>query len=196
MLGTSVERTFTQCCLNIVASSVPNVESDIATVFTQCCQSAVSCCSPTLGVTLPQHSHNIALTLSECWPTSTNLVTTLGFGSKYNVGTMFTLCCLDIHRTLLEPLKISTLERCHKVGAFAGGNFIEVFQGILLTFDQFSSILRGIFHQKVLGAHLLRQEHLFSTIRYSKAHMGTRRARNFSCYFQILLYTINTNCNK
>ncbi len=41
------------------------------------------------------------------------------------------------------------------------------FQQILLIFEQFSPILRGIFHHKELGAHIFKQECLFGTIQYA-----------------------------
>ena len=41
------------------------------------------------------------------------------------------------------------------------------FQPVLLIFDQFSPVLSGIFHQKVVQVHLFEQENLFSTKWYT-----------------------------
>ena len=45
-------------------------------------------------------------------------------------------------------------------------NIIQVFQPFFFIFDQFPPISREILHQKVLGARLFKQEHLFSIIQY------------------------------
>ena len=112
--GTDVQTTFTQHCLNVVSMSVPTVESNIATTFTQHCLNIVSMSFSNIG-------SDVATKYTQCylnveWTMSTDIMTMLGFSSKYNVGTMFTQHCLDVHTTLLGHLKVSTFERCHNVG--------------------------------------------------------------------------------
>ncbi len=45
----------------------------------------------------------------EVWQCYNNIVTTLGFSSKYNLGITFTRFCLDVHTTLLGCIKLSTM---------------------------------------------------------------------------------------
>ncbi len=54
--------------------------------------------------------------LCQHWRMLGKVVAMLGFWSKYNVGTMFTQCCLGVHTTLLGPLKISANGGCHNMG--------------------------------------------------------------------------------
>ena len=46
--------------------------------------------------------------LSQRWLMSLNVVTTLGFWFKYNIGAMLTQWCLDVHTMLLAYLRAST----------------------------------------------------------------------------------------
>ena len=57
----------------------PTLGTDVETTFTQQWK------SPTLRAMLPQHSHNIFWMMSERWTKLANVVTTLGFWSKYNI---------------------------------------------------------------------------------------------------------------
>ena len=43
-------------------------------------------------------------------------------------------------------------------------NIIDVLRPILLVYDQVSTIMRGIVHQKVLGTRVFKQERLFTDI--------------------------------
>ena len=63
-LGTNIGTTFTQHFLNIVSTSSPKAGSNIATSFTRCYLNVVST-SIGWAPTLRQHSHNIAWMLSQ-----------------------------------------------------------------------------------------------------------------------------------
>ena len=95
-IESDVATTFTQHGQNIVSMSVPNVESNIAITSTQCCLNVVS-------------------TLAEISQGCDNVVATLAFWLKENVGTVFTQHGLDIHTTWLGHFKVSTNEHCHSV---------------------------------------------------------------------------------
>ena len=58
-LGTGIETTFTQHCLNVVSTFVPNIESNITTTFTQHCLNIVS--------TLVNVECDIVTTFTQCW---------------------------------------------------------------------------------------------------------------------------------
>ena len=91
----------TQHCLNVVSTSVPNVERDVAK-------------------TLTQHCLNFVSTLADVGQHCDNIVAMLGLWSKYNVGATFTQHCLNVHTTLLERLNVSTNGRRHNVGTNVG----------------------------------------------------------------------------
>ena len=57
-LGTNMETTFTQCCLNFVSKSVPNIRINIATMFTQHCLNFVS-----MLADVGHHNDNVILML-------------------------------------------------------------------------------------------------------------------------------------
>ena len=97
MLGTNIETTFTQRCLNIILMSVLILGSDVATIFTQRCP-------------------NIVSTLAYIGQCCDNIVVLLGFQTKYNIGTTFTQCCLDFPKTLLGHLKVSTMNVATTMG--------------------------------------------------------------------------------
>ena len=109
MMGSDITPAFTQHCLNVVTCRSPMLGRDITTTFTQCFLNVVLMSFP--STTLLQH----LLTL-------VNTMTTLGFGSKHNVGTMFTQCCLDGLPTVLWCLKVYTNERADRRWGKVGTN--------------------------------------------------------------------------
>ena len=101
--------------------SVPSLGSNVAVMLTQHCLNFVSMSDPNAG---EQCCHSFHATLIQCcynigqwW---NNVVATLGILSKYNIGTAFIQCDLDIHTTLLGQMTASTNEHCHDFGALAG----------------------------------------------------------------------------
>ena len=88
---------------------VPNNESDIATTLSEHCLNKHP--SPTLGSGVATTSTQHCLNVGQC----DNIVSMLGFWSKYNIGTMFTQHCLDAHTVFLGRLKVATFERCHNI---------------------------------------------------------------------------------
>ena len=109
----NIHTMFPEWCLDVGPQCWERHCHNIHTMLPECCLDVIPQC---WGATLPQYSHNIAWTLSEHWPMLANVVAMLGFGSKYNVGTTFSQCCLNVHTTLLGHLKVSTFECCHNVG--------------------------------------------------------------------------------
>ena len=120
-LGTEVVRMFTmlrECCGNVA----PNIEDwhshnvhTIHTMFKQCCLNVVSTLVPNTERDVPQHSHNGAWMLSQCWPTSTNIVTTLWQRWDFVQNTML------VQHSHIETTLAQTLwQCCHNIGALAG----------------------------------------------------------------------------
>ena len=59
------------------------------------------------------------------------------------------------------------------------GEYSRVFSAIFAHFDQFSPILRGVFHQKVLWVRLFKQACLFGKIWYMVNPHGSQGAAFF-----------------
>ena len=66
----NIETTFRQCCMNIVAMSLPMLVTNIGTMFRQCCVNVVATSLTTLGTdietTLSQRCVNVVSTLVPC----------------------------------------------------------------------------------------------------------------------------------
>ena len=89
-LGTNIDTSFSQHCLNIVSISAPNVgEQRCHNIHTTLPEGCLKVSPQCWGAILPQHWHNIAWVLSQCWsPMLGSDIATIFTQHWYSIVTM------------------------------------------------------------------------------------------------------------